>query len=101
MRQRALLGLLLALAAAVPASSQPRGGILKARLVNGTSGGAGSAEKVTLFRLRNEMVPAKELGAVEGSFEIRDIEVEGERPMLLQVTSQGVNYNEPVRPGRG
>ncbi len=101
MRRGALLGLLLALAAAVPASSQPRGGILKVRLVNGTSGGAGSAEKVTLFRLRNEMVPAKELGAVEGSFEIGDIEVEGERPMLLQVTSQGVNYNEPVRFGRG
>jgi hypothetical protein len=101
MRRRPLLVVLLAIAAAVPASSQPRGGILKVRLVNGTSGGAGSAEKVTLFRLRNEMVPAKEVGAVEGSFEITDIEVEGERPMLLQVTSQGVNYNEPVRFGRG
>jgi hypothetical protein len=91
----------LGLTAAVPASSQPRGGILRVRLVNGTTGGAGSAEKVTLFRLRNEMVPAKELGAVEGSFEMTDIEVEGERPMLLQVTSQGVNYNEPVSFGRG
>jgi len=103
MRRRALVVALgaLGLAAAVPASSQPRGGILKVRLVNGTTGGAGSAEKVTLFRLRNEMIPAKEVGAVEGSFEIADIEIEGERPMLLQVTSQGVNYNEPVRFGRG
>ncbi len=100
MRRLALLAA-LALAAAAPLSSQPRGGILKVRLLNGTSGGPGSAEKVTLFRLRNEMIPAKELGAVEGSFEIADIEVEGERPMLLQVTSQGVNYNEPVRFGRG
>jgi hypothetical protein len=99
--RRPVLLLTLALAAAAPASSQPRGGILKVRLVNGTTGGAGSAEKVTLFRLRNEMVPAKELGAVSGSFEIADIEVEGERPMLLQVTFQGVNYNEPVRFGRG
>ncbi len=97
---RAILAV-LALASAAPAVSQPRGGILKVRLLNGTSGGAGSAEKVTLFRLRNEMIPAKELGAVEGSFEMTDIEVEGERPMLLQVTSQGVNYNEPVRFGRG
>ncbi len=99
--RRLVLLLTLALAAAVPASSQPRGGILKVRLSNGTTGGAGSGEKVTLFRLRNEMVPAKELGAVSGSFEIADIEVEGERPMLLQVTYQGVNYNEPVRFGRG
>ncbi|MGH9388096.1 MAG: hypothetical protein ACRD1Z_00665, partial [Vicinamibacteria bacterium] len=109
MRRRALLVVLgalgargaLGLAAAVPAFSQPRGGILKVRLVNGTTGGAGSAEKVTLFRLRNEMIPAKEVGAVDGSFEIADIEIEGERPMLLQVTFQGVNYNEPVRFGRG
>jgi len=100
MRRRALL-IVLALAAAAAASSQPRGGILKVRLLNGTTGGAGSAEKVTLFRLRDEMIPAKEAGAVEGSFELTDIEVEGERPMLLQVTSQGVNYNEPVRFGRG
>jgi hypothetical protein len=47
------------------------------------------------------MIPAKETGPVSGSFEMSDIEVEGERPMLLQVTSQGVNYNEPVRFGRG
>jgi hypothetical protein len=97
---RALI-LAASLAVAAPALAQPRGGILRVRLANGTTGGAGKAEKVTLFRLRNEMVPAKELGAVEGSFEITDIEVEGERPMLLQVTSQGVNYNEPVRFGRG
>lgn len=83
------------------ASSQPRGGVLSVRLVNGTSGGAGAAEKVTLFRLRNEMVPAEELGPVEGAFTIENIEVEGERPMLLQVTYGGVNYNEPVRFGRG
>jgi hypothetical protein len=92
---------LFGLGAAVSASSQPRGGVLKVRLVNGTTGGTGSAEKVTLFRLRGGMVPAKEMGAVSGSFEIRDIELEGERPMLLQVTSKGVNYNEPVRFGRG
>ncbi len=100
MRRRAFL-VALGLVASAPASAQPRGGILKVRLVNGTTGGAGSAEKVTLFRLRNEMIPEKESGAVEGSFEIADIEVEGERPMLLQVTFQGVNYTEPVRFGRG
>jgi hypothetical protein len=91
----------LSLAVVLPASSQPRGGVLKVNLTNGTTGARGRAEKVTLYRLREEMIPAKELPAVEGSFEIRDIEVEGERPMLLQVTSSGVTYNQPVNFGRG
>lgn len=80
---------------------QPRGGVLRVKLVNGTSGGAGRAEKVTLLRLTNQMVPVKEMGAVSGDFQIDGIEVEGERPMLLQVTSSGVNYNTPVSFGRG
>jgi hypothetical protein len=93
--------LFLSLAFVLPASGQPRGGVLKVRLTNGTTGARGRAEKVILYRLRNEMIPAKELAAVEGSFEIRDIEIEGERPMLLQVTSSGVTYNQPVNFGRG
>jgi hypothetical protein len=103
------LGPALALALALAAgglfprvsSGQPRGGVLRVKLANGTSGGPGRAEKVTLFQLSNGMVPAKEMGAVSGSFQIDDIAVEGERPMLLQVTSSGVNYNTPVRFGRG
>ena len=85
-------------AAAVP---QPRGGILTVELVNGTTGGPGSGEKVTLYRLAGEMTPVQELGAVSGRFEITDIELEGQRPMLLQVTSSGVNYNQPIDFGRG
>ena len=47
------------------------------------------------------MTPVKELGAVSGRFEITDIEVEGERPMLLRVTASGVSYNQPVNFFRG
>ncbi|HSF16634.1 MAG TPA: hypothetical protein VLK65_13890 [Vicinamibacteria bacterium] len=83
------------------ASAQPRGGILRVRLVNGTTGGQGAAEKITLFRLSGGMVPLKELGPVEGAVTIEDIEVEGERPMLLQANYRGVSYNEPVLFGRG
>jgi hypothetical protein len=75
--------------------------VLRVSLENGTTGGEGRAEKATLFRLANEMIPVKELSAVSGDFEIDDIEVEGERPMLLQVTSSGVNYNATVSFGRG
>lgn len=83
------------------ATPQPRGGILTVELVNGTTGGPGSGEKVTLYRLAGEMTPVQELGAVSGRFEITDIELEGQRPMLLQVTSSGVNYNQPIDFGRG
>ena len=85
-------------AAAVP---QPRGGILTVELVNGTTGGPGSGEKVTLYRLAGEMTPVQELGTVSGRFEITEIELEGQRPMLLQVTSSGVNYNQTIDFGRG
>ena len=74
---------------------------MQVTLTNGTTGASGAAEKVTLLRLGSEMIPVKELGAVTGSFEITDVEVQGERPMLLQVTSGGVNYNQPVNFGRG
>jgi hypothetical protein len=70
-------------------------------ITNGTSGGPGTAESVTLYRLSEEMTPVEELRDVSGSFDIEGIEVEGERPMLLQVTSAGVNYNQPVLFGRG
>ncbi len=83
------------------ADAQPRGGVLRVSLKNGTTGGTGSAESVTLLRLGAEMTPVKKLGAVSGRFEITDFEVEGERPMLLQVTSSGVNYNQPVNFFRG
>lgn len=83
------------------AYGQPRGGVLRVKLENGTTGRPGQAEKVELIKLTSGMVPVKEMGAVSGSFEIDGIEVEGEQPMLLQVTSSGVNYNTPVRFGRG
>lgn len=94
-----VLGWILGAAASV--SAQPRGGLLRVHLIDGTSGGDGSAEHVTLLRLGTEMTPVKELGSVSGRFEVKDFEVEGERPMLLQVTSSGVNYNQPVNFFRG
>ncbi len=81
--------------------AQPRGGVLRVHLIDGTNGGEGSAERVTLLRLGTEMTPVKELGAVSGRFEFTDFEVEGERPMLLQVTTSGVAYNQPVNFFRG
>ena len=82
-------------------SAQPRGGILRGTIVNGTTGGPGSGEKVTLFRLSSGMEPIKTAENVSGTFVLENIEIAGEAPYLLQVTYQGVNYNQPVSFGRG
>lgn len=66
-------------------------------LVNGTNRNAVTAEKLTVFRLSGQMVPIVELERVSSPTTIRDIEVTGPGPVLLQVTYQGVNYNQPVR----
>lgn len=98
--RRALLALAF-LIAANPAHAQPRGGVLRVTLIDGTNGGEGAAESATLIRLGTEMTPVKELGPVSGDFEITGFEVEGERPMLLRVTASGVSYNQPVNFFRG
>ena len=82
-------------------SAQPRGGILRGTIVNGTSGEPGSGEKVTLFKLSSGMEPIKTAENVSGTFVLENIEIAGEAPYLLQITYQGVNYNQPVSFGRG
>lgn len=103
--RRAVIAFGIVLAASL-AGAQPRGGVLRVKLINGTAAAGtseaeGSAESVTLLRLGAEMTPVKELGAVSGQFEITDIEIEGERPMLLRVIASGVSYNQPVNFFRG
>ncbi len=82
-------------------SAQPRGGVLRATIVNGTTGEPGSGEKVTLFKLSSGMEPIKTAEGVSGKFVLENIEIAGEAPYLLQVTSGGVNYNQRVSFGRG
>ena len=82
-------------------SAQPRGGVLRATIVNGTTGEPGRGEKVTLFKLSSGMEPIKTAEAVSGTFVLENIEIAGEAPYLLQVTSGGVNYNQRVSFGRG
>ncbi len=82
-------------------SAQPRGGILRGTIVNGTTGGPGSGEKVTLFQLSSGMEPIKTAENVSGTFVLENIEIAGEAPYLLQVTYRGVNYNQRVSFGRG
>jgi hypothetical protein len=98
-----LTALVLVLAAVLThdATGQPRGGVVRGTIENGTTGEPGQAEKVTLLRLSSGMEPIQAVESVSGRFTLENIEVEGETPYLLQVTSGGVNYNQPVNFGRG
>ena len=82
-------------------SAQPRGGVLRGSIVNGTTGGPGSGKKVTLFKLSSRMEPIKTAENVSGTFVLENIEIAGGVPYLLQVTFGGVNYNQRVSFGRG
>jgi hypothetical protein len=82
-------------------SAQPRGGVVRGTIENGTTGGPGRAEKVTLFRLSAGMEPIHTEESVAGNFTLEGFEVAGETPYLLQLTSGGVNYNQPINFGRG
>lgn len=92
--------LVLVLTLVLPAThalGQARQSKVRGTLVNGTTGGPGQAEKVTLFRLASGMEPIATLEDVSESFELEGVELEGGSPHLLQVTSRGVNYNQPIR----
>lgn len=91
----------LVLLSAPYAWGQVRTGSLEATLVNGTTGGPGEAEKVTLFKLAAGMESIAGSSQVQGSFVLENIELEGEGSYLLQVTSAGVNYNQAVNFGSG
>jgi hypothetical protein len=82
-------------------TAQPRGGVVRGTIENGTTGGPGQAEKVTLIHLSSGMEPIRTEESVSGSFTLEGFEVSGETPYLLQVTSGGVHYNQPINFGRG
>lgn len=82
-------------------AAQPRGGVLRGKIINGTTGAPGRAERVALIKMESGMEPIGTLGQVEGSFTLENLPLAGEKPYLLQVTTDGVNYNQPVSFGRG
>ena len=71
-------------------------GVVKATIVNGTTGEPGSVETVTLYDLASGMEPVAFVEEVSGSFTLEDIEIAGGRPFLLQASSGGVSYNEQI-----
>jgi hypothetical protein len=71
-------------------------GVVRATILNGTTGERGSAETVTLYDLAAGMEPVAFEEDVTGNLTLEDIPIQGGRPFLLQATSGGVNYNEQI-----
>jgi len=101
MRLRFLLPVLPVLLTAAIAHAQPRGGVVRGKITNGTTGAPGKAERVALIRMESGLEPVATKERVSGSFTLEGITLAGEAPYLLQVTSGGVNYNQPISFGRG
>jgi hypothetical protein len=98
---RKITVLALFLLSAPQAWGQIRTGSLKVILVNGTTGEPGEAEEVTLFKQSAGVEPIAGSSHVQGSFLLENIQLDGDDPYLLQVTSAGVTYNQPVSFGPG
>lgn len=69
---------------------------LRGSLVNGTTGGAGSASLVELIDLTQGMVPMASLEDVNGEFQFDDVPDVSAAHFLLRVTSEGVAYTNRV-----
>ena len=78
------------------AAAQP----LRVRLENGTTGGPGQAELLTLYRLGEGMEPVASVES-PGSETMIERPPGAGRPFLLQAAYRGVNYNQPVPPNTG
>jgi hypothetical protein len=95
MRARAFLPVLLLLGTwQLEAQST---GTIRGTLVNGTTGEPGSAERVTLYDLSAGMEAVALVEDVKGTFVLEGFSVQGERPFLLQASSNDVSYSQSIR----
>jgi hypothetical protein len=95
MRTRVFLPVLLLLVAwQLEAQST---GTIRGTIVNGTTGEPGSAEMVTLYDLSAGMEAVALVEGVKGTFVLEGFEVQGQRPFLLQTSSNDVSYSQSIR----
>ncbi len=72
-------------------------GPVRVTLRNGTTGGPGSAELLTLYRLQEGMEPVATLENPGAEALLDGPDTGGAQPFLIQATFGGVNYNQPIR----
>ncbi len=86
----------LLLAAVAPAAAA---GPVRVTLRNGTTGGPGSAELLTLYRLGEGMEPIATVESPGAEAVLDGPPAGGPQPFLVQASFGGVNYNQPIRLG--
>jgi hypothetical protein len=92
----ALVLLILAIAAAATASA----GTLNGTVKNGTTGQVAAGADVILIQLQGGMQPiANTKTDAQGRFHFDNPQL-GAGPMLVRVVYKGVNYHEPITPGK-
>jgi hypothetical protein len=97
MQAFAAILLLLGFAAASP---RARAGTVEGTVKNGTTGKASAGTDVILIQLQGGMQPvAKTKTDVQGHYRFDNPQL-GVGPMLLRVVYGGVNYHEPLTPGK-
>ena len=72
-------------------------GTIRGTIVNGTTGDPGYAEMVTLYDLSAGMEAVALVEDVNGTFTLEDFEIQGQRPFLLQASSNDVSYSQTIR----
>ncbi len=72
-------------------------GVLEGEIINGTTGGTGKADKITLFVLSMGMKNIKTIENIEGKFRIDDIDTDLNMSYLLQVVYKDVTYSSSFK----
>jgi hypothetical protein len=97
---RALRKLCAAFAALVLFAVSARAGVLHGTVKNGTTGKAAAGVEVILIQLQGGMQPvANTKTDAQGQFSFDNASL-GAQPMLVRAIYKGVNFHQPVPPGR-
>jgi len=97
---RALRKFCAALAALVLFAISARAGVLHGTVKNGTTGKSAAGVEVILIQLQGGMQPvANTKTDAQGQFSFDNASL-GAQPMLVRAVYKGVNFHQPVPPGR-
>jgi hypothetical protein len=97
---RALRKFCVAFAALALLALSARAGVLHGTVKNGTTGKAGAGVEVILIQLQGGMQPvANTKSDAQGQFSFDNASL-GAQPMLVRAVYKGVNFHQPVPPGR-
>src|SRR6266481_3425630 len=97
---RALRKFWVASAALALFAASARAGVLHGTVKNGTTGKAAAGVEVILIQLQGGMQPvANTKTDAQGQFSFDNASL-GAQPMLVRAVYKGVNFHQPVPPGR-